>query len=103
MAEAHALWKGLVQMKSQGITKAMVFGDSRLLIQAMITTPKSSNLKLTNLVKRIHLLSHSFQKIEFFHILRSLNSEADREANKETLLNKGDLLVNNEVQNVLLP
>jgi len=52
MAEAHALWKDLVQMKSQRMTEAMVFGDLHLLIQAMITTPKSSNLKLTNMVKR---------------------------------------------------
>jgi hypothetical protein len=72
MEEAHAVWKGLVKMKSQGITEYLVFGDSRMLIQAMITTPKSSNMKLSNLIKRIHFLSHSFQKIEFFHILRSL-------------------------------
>jgi hypothetical protein len=58
---------------------------------------------LSNPIKRIHFLSSSFQKIEFFHILRSLNSEADREANKATLLNKEDLLVNNEVQKALLP
>jgi len=49
------------------------------------------------MVERITLLAHSFRKIEFFHILRTLNEEVDREANKVVPLSHGEMLVNNEV------
>jgi len=98
MAEAHAIWQGLKQFEMLGIDEVTIFGDSRMLIQALNTPDRIQNLKLTCLIKRIQLLSRSFRKIEFFHILRTLNTEADKAANKVTLLNKGKLHVNNDVR-----
>jgi len=56
MAEAHVLWQDLLQLKSLGIEEAMVFGDSRLLIQALNTPIKINSLKLGRLMKRTQLL-----------------------------------------------
>ena len=88
----------ILQLKSLGVVEAVVFRDSRLLIQALITPTKVNNLKLARLLKRIQLLTRSFQKIKFFHILRILNTETDKVANKATLLSKGGLIVNNVVR-----
>ena len=35
MVEAYGLWQGLKQLKARVIEEAIVFGDSRLIIQAM--------------------------------------------------------------------
>ena len=35
MAKAYGMWQGIKQLKVKGIEKAIVFGDSRLLIQAL--------------------------------------------------------------------
>ena len=42
VAEALALWKGLLQARNQGILDLTVIGDSRLIIQALVTSSLSS-------------------------------------------------------------
>jgi len=74
-----------------------------MLIQALVTPSKSRELKLARMIKRIILLASSFHKIEFFHILKTLNVEADRKSNKAITLGHGEMLVNNEVQRAHLP
>eukprot|EP00253_Pinus_taeda_P017362 PITA_17362 len=44
------------------------------------------DLKLTRLISKIKGLGKGFQKINYFHVLRVLNKEADKEANKAALL-----------------
>ena len=35
MAEAYGLWQGIKQLKDKGVEEAIVFGYSRLIIQAI--------------------------------------------------------------------
>ena len=35
MAEAYGLWKGLKQLKKKEVEEVLVFGDSRIIIQAL--------------------------------------------------------------------
>ena len=69
----------------------MVFGDSRLLIQALIKKKRPSQLKLALIFQKIRLLIKKIMSIIFYHVLRGLNSLVDKEANKGTLLSRGIL------------
>ena len=60
MAEAYGLWQGLKQLKDKGVDEAMVFGDSRLIIQAMNGASQCRNLRLARLLKRINSISNTF-------------------------------------------
>ena len=94
MAEAYGLWQGIKQRKANGVEKASIFGDSRLIIQAMKGASQSQNLRLARLIKRIKFVSKSFRRIEFFHILCEHNDLADHAANKSMVLSKNVLSVN---------
>jgi len=92
-AEAMALWQGLTQAQDRGITSISVFGDSRIIIQAMSLKKYPSHLQLSRILHKISLLSSKFQKIRYFHILRGLNSLADAEANRGVLLSRSTIMV----------
>ena len=92
-AEFCALLQGLRIASSKGITTLSVFGDLRMLIQALINKKRPSQLKLALIYQKIQLLSQKFQSIKFYHVLRGLNSLADNEANKGSLLSRGILIV----------
>ena len=83
MAEAYGLWQGIKQLKEKGLEEATVFGDSRLIIQALNGASQSRNLRLDRLVKRIKSLSKTFRRLELFHILHELNDLADQEADRQ--------------------
>lgn len=87
MAEAYALWQGLIQLEALAINEAMVFEYLN----------QNQELETGASVKENQTPFSFLSKIEFFHILRILNTEADNAANKTTLLHKGELNVNNEV------
>jgi hypothetical protein len=46
MAEALGLWQGLNQAREHGINEITVIGDSRLLIQALVTNSLPSQMKI---------------------------------------------------------
>ena len=92
-AEFCGLLQGLRIACSKGINSLVVFGDSRMLIQALINQKRPSQLKLALIYQKIRHLSQSFHSISFYHILWGLNYLADNEANKGTLLNRGILEV----------
>jgi ribonuclease HI len=69
MAEALVLWQGLRLAASKSIQNLVVFGDSRVIIQAMKTRRRPNNLKLSQLLRKLFLLLQKFQKINFYHIL----------------------------------
>jgi ribonuclease HI len=94
IAEALSLWQGLAQARKLAIKEIMVIGDSWILIQAMVTNSLPNQMKLRQIFKKILRLSNFFQKIEFFHVLRHLNGEADRAAKEATPLGKGQLSLN---------
>ena len=50
MVEAYGLWQGLKQLKEKGVDEVMVFGDSRLIIQAMNGQNHCKNVRLVRLI-----------------------------------------------------
>ena len=60
IAEALSLWKGISQMPIHNIKEEMVFGESRLIIQALVTNSLTSQVRLRPIVKRIQLMVKSF-------------------------------------------
>ena len=90
MAEAYRLWKGMLKVK--GVEEAIVFGDSRLISEALNGASQSQNLRLARLIKRIKSLSKTFRCLESFHILREVNDLADQAANKSMVLSKNEIL-----------
>ena len=49
--EAYGLWQGLKQLENLGMDEAMVFGDSRIIIQAMNVPSQLNNLNLYSLLR----------------------------------------------------
>jgi hypothetical protein len=81
----------------------MVIGNSQILIQAMVTNTLPTQMNLCNILKKIMWLSRSFQKIDFFHVLRHINAEADQAAKATTHLSKGQLSLNGTLVFIPLP
>ena len=75
----------------------MVFGDSRLIIQALNRGSKDKNGRMVSMIKRIHAKAKMFRKVQFFHILRELNTLADQAANKAIAVGLNDLIVNSNI------
>ena len=103
MAEAYGLLQGLKQLKDKGVDEVMIFGDSRLIIQAMNGASQCRNIRLDMLLKRIKSISKLFRQIVFFHILCELNGMADHVANKSMALGNNELLVNQHLSLVFPP
>ena len=62
----------------------------------MISNSPALDLKFTRLIARIKGLENFFQKLNYYHVLRNHNKEADREANKVALLLAGVKLKDEE-------
>ena len=88
-AEALALYQGLKILKDLNISEANVIGDSQIIINAMVSKSPASDLKLARLISRIKGMENDFQKLNYYHVLRTHNKQADIEANKATLLSVG--------------
>ena len=97
MAEAYGLWQGLKQLQKEGVEDVMVFGDSRLVIQALNGGGRGKNECTARLINRIRTKTRWFRKVTFYHILRELNVLADTSANKSIAIGYNDLVVNSSV------
>eukprot|EP00253_Pinus_taeda_P013124 PITA_13124 len=95
-AEALALYQGLMQLKNLGIRKVLIFGDSTIIIRLMNYNHRSPNSILQRLIERSKLLLTHFDYIRFYHILRTLNMEADKHANNAVGKQEGVLWLNNK-------
>eukprot|EP00253_Pinus_taeda_P024317 PITA_24317 len=102
-AEALALWQGLSLAINRNILSLSVFGDSRLIIQALLFPKSSHQVHLATIIRKIRLLLPKFNKISFFHILRTLNSQADLEANLGSLCSRRSLVVNSIESSCAIP
>jgi ribonuclease HI len=103
IAEFYALWQGLRQSLSLNIQNISVFGDSKLVVQAMRTKSSPSSLQMNRIYQKIMILASEFQTISFFHVLRHLNKQDDHEANYASLLNRSTISVNGIVSNCNIP
>jgi ribonuclease HI len=82
-AEILALWQGLNLATERNVQNLVIFGDSRIIIQAIISKKKPKNLQLAQVYSKVILLLSNFRTTKIYHILRDLNTLADVEANKD--------------------
>ena len=61
------------------------------------------DIYLAQTYRKVLLLLSNFRNYKALHVLRNLNSLVDVEANRGTLLNKSQLIVNGESSNSVLP
>ena len=90
-----ALLQGLHLIRDKKLQKVMVFGDSRHVIYKMINGYPSGDIKCRRLYKKAKLLLS--QSIEFYHILRQNNKDADTMANVGASLPQGHLSQDEEL------
>ncbi|NCN22290.1 ribonuclease HI family protein [Candidatus Falkowbacteria bacterium] len=81
-AEYKALIAALKKAKELGAKELDCFLDSELVVKQLKREYKVKNAELAPLFLEIHNLSLSFEKINYTHIRRELNKEADRLANE---------------------
>ena len=62
-----------------------------------------TDINLAQTYKKVLLLLSHFRTYKVYHVLRNLNSLADAEANRGTLLSKSQLIVNGETSNHSFP
>ena len=85
-AEYLALWQGLNQARKMDIQKLIILGDSRLIVKALHTKKMAAEIGLALTHRKVTLLLKQFRNYKAYHVLRSLNSLADAEANCGTTL-----------------
>ena len=102
-AEYLALWQGLTQAVQLNVQKITIFGDSKLVVEALNSKKTPKDITLAHTYKKVLLLLSQFRKYKIYHVLRILNRLADVEANRGTLLSKTQLTVNGEISNHTIP
>lgn len=75
VAEALAVREGLYTAANQGISNLWIGSDNLTLIGAIIN--KTHRKELLGIIKDIHNLSSVFVSVDFFHVHRENNEEAD--------------------------
>lgn len=80
-AEYSGLILGLQQAKEFGIKHLKVEGDSLLVINQMKGLYQCKSENLIELFNKAKELEDSFEKIEYFHVLRNKNKRADELSN----------------------
>ena len=103
MAEAQDLWQGLSQAIHHGIQVLSVVGDSRLIIHHLNYRTLPSSNRVRQVIRRIFLLIPLFRSIDFFHVLRVHNEQADRAENEAIALGKGVFKINGELSLLSIP
>jgi len=102
-AEALALWQGLKLAHENKIIDLTVFGDSRLIVQAMALKKVPPHLHISRILLKISRIADRFRNIRFYHILRNLNNMADAEANKAVLLSRSFIDINGRISSCNIP
>ncbi|CAA0409013.1 unnamed protein product [Arabidopsis thaliana] len=92
-AEYHGLILGLKHAIEKGYTKIKVKTDSKLVCMQMKGQWKVNHEVLSKLHKEAKQLSDKCLSFEISHVLRSLNSDADEQANMAARLSEGEVEV----------
>jgi len=93
-AEALALYQGLLQLGKLGTDVASIYGDSAVVISSMVQKRDPLNVCLQQTLSRCQSLAHHVKDLRFHHVLRSLNKDADKQANKACARPQGSLVCN---------
>ena len=102
-AEILAIWQGLNQARRLSITKLIIIGDSRIIIQALNLKKAPNNMELAHYYRKVISQMNAFEEVKFYHVLRNLNQNADHEANMGVSLSKGVLCLNGNNNHVPIP
>jgi probable phosphoglycerate mutase len=81
VAEYHGLIAALEWSLGAGVTRLHIRSDSLLLVQQMRGVYKVKNEGLKPLYGRARLLAHEIGHVDYEHVPRELNKDADRLAN----------------------
>jgi ribonuclease HI len=76
--EAYALWQGLNIAKDIGAHLIKVVKDSRMIINHMVKKTSPRDNLLASILDRSRQLEGFFSYIQYYHVLREYNKEADR-------------------------
>jgi ribonuclease HI len=82
VAEYTAVIRGLETARDLGATEVLLRSDSQLLINQLTGRYRVKTPHLQPLHRRVRALAAGFDSIEFEHVRRELNVEADRLANQ---------------------
>jgi ribonuclease HI/exonuclease III len=102
-AEFLALWQGINQALKLGINKIKIAGDSKQVIDAINLNKPPMDMRLAQLHKKICILLDQIQEYKVYHVLRDLNRDADKEANRGSLQIKGQIIINEEISFYPIP
>lgn len=91
-----ALFQGIKLLKELGLEEANVFGDSQVIISAVVNNSNPTDPQLARIITRIKGMAKSLN-LNYFHVLRNNNKEADIEANKAVHLDAGTILRDKEI------
>lgn len=80
-AEYKAIIRALEEAKKLGASEIVAHLDSELVVKQLNGQYKVKNPGLAPLFLQIHNLRQGFEKIEFKHVRREFNKEADKLAN----------------------
>ena len=80
----------------------LIFGDSELLIKMMANKKRLKDPVLNKQLSRVTRILKDFPSVQFFHILRGLNKEADRLANIGCTLQDGMISINAETSTMAI-
>ena len=81
-AEYQGLIIGLEKLKEVGADTVTVYMDSELIVKQLLREYKVKNAELAILFVKAWNLTLEFKKINFVHVLRDKNKEADAQVNK---------------------
>lgn len=82
VAEYTAVIRGLEKAQELGASDVLLRSDSQLLINQLIGSYRVKTPHLQPLHRRVRGLAAGFESIEFEHVRRERNTEADRLANQ---------------------
>ncbi|MGH2636686.1 MAG: ribonuclease HI family protein [Actinomycetota bacterium] len=82
VAEYTAAIRGLERAKELGAGRVIVRSDSRLMVEQLSGRFKVKNANLQRLHARARSLAAGFERVEYEHVRREQNAEADRLANE---------------------
>ena len=102
-AEFLALWQGLHQALKLGIQSIRIFGDSKQVLETLISKKKPKDCSLAQLYRKSAILLSQFKESHIHHVLRTLNGQANYQANIGSHLRKGLLKVNEETSSHAIP
>lgn len=93
-AEALSLLKACQLARKGNPKETIVFGDSELLIKSLINKKGLNDPALNKQLSRVNRFMKDFSSVQFFHILRELNTKVDRLANIGCTLEKSMININ---------